>query len=48
MKDRELDARVIRFIREIGIAPERKVQTVGFDLTRGVAGNHLRSPVASA
>ena len=24
------------FVREIGIAPEGKVRTVGFDLTRGV------------
>jgi hypothetical protein len=36
MKDRELEARVMRFVREIGIAPEGKVRTVGFDLTRGV------------
>lgn len=26
----------MRFVREIGIAPEGKVRTVGFDLTRGV------------
>ena len=36
MKDRELEARVMRFVREIGIAPEGKVRTVGFDLARGV------------
>ncbi len=36
MKERELEARVMRFVREIGIAPEGKVRTVGFDLTRGV------------
>ena len=36
MKDRELEAKVIRFVREIGITPEGKVRTVGFDLTRGV------------
>lgn len=26
----------MRFVREIGIAPEGKVRTVDFDLTRGV------------
>ncbi len=26
----------MRFVREIGIAPNSKVRTVGFDLTRGV------------
>ena len=36
MKERELEARVIRFVREIGIAPEGKVRTVGFDFVRGV------------
>ena len=36
MKGRELEAKVMRFVREIGIAPEGKVRTVGFDLTRGV------------
>ena len=36
MKDRELEAKVMRFVRELGIAPEGKVRTVGFDLTRGV------------
>jgi len=36
MKDRELEAKVMRFVREIGIALEGKVHTVGFDLTRGV------------
>jgi hypothetical protein len=36
MKDRELEARVMRFVREIGIAPEGKVRTACFDLRRGV------------
>jgi hypothetical protein len=36
MKDRELEAKVMRFVREIGIAPEGKVRTVSFDLTRAV------------
>jgi hypothetical protein len=36
MKERELEAKVMRFVREIGIAPEGKVRAVGFDLTRGV------------
>ena len=36
MKERELEAKVMRFVREIGIAPQGKVRTVGFDLTRGV------------
>jgi hypothetical protein len=36
MKERELEAKVMRFVREIGIAPEGKVRRVGFDLTRGV------------
>jgi hypothetical protein len=36
MKDRELEARVMRFVREIGIAPDGKVRTVRFDLGRGV------------
>ena len=36
MKEREFEARVMRFVREIGIVPEGKVRTVGFDFTRGV------------
>ena len=36
MKDRELEAKVMRFVREIGITPEGKVRTVGFDLRGGV------------
>ncbi len=36
MEDRELEAKVMRFVREIGIAPDSKVRTVGFDLTRGL------------
>jgi hypothetical protein len=36
MKERELEAKVMRFVREIGISPDSKVRTVGFDLTRGV------------
>jgi len=36
MEDRELAAKVMRFVREIGIAPEGKVRTVSFDLPRGV------------
>ena len=36
MKDRELEAKVMRFVREIGIAAEGKVRTVDFDLGRGV------------
>jgi hypothetical protein len=36
MKERELEARVMRFVREIGIVPEGKVRTVGFDFTGGV------------
>jgi hypothetical protein len=36
MKDRELEAKVVRFVREIGIALEGKVRTVRFDFTRGV------------
>ena len=35
MKERELEAKVMRFVREIGIAPEGKVRTVGFDFTKG-------------
>ncbi|MET0916086.1 MAG: hypothetical protein ABWY81_07795 [Jiangellaceae bacterium] len=35
MKDRELEAKVMRFVREIGIAPDGKVRTVDFDLGRG-------------
>jgi hypothetical protein len=40
MKERELEARVMRFVREIGIAPEGRVRTVGFDFTRGVVVIH--------
>jgi hypothetical protein len=36
MKDRELEARVMRFVREIGIAPEGRVRTACFDFRRGV------------
>ena len=36
MRERELEARVMRFVREIGIAPEGKVRMVGFDLRSGV------------
>ena len=36
MKERELEAKVMRFVREIGIATDGKVRTVRFDLTRGV------------
>ncbi len=36
MKARELEARVLRFVREIGIAPDSRVRTVGFDLSRGL------------
>ena len=36
MKERELATKVMRFVREIGIAPEGKVRTVGFDFMRGV------------
>ena len=36
MKDRELEAKVMRFVRELGIALEGKVRTVGFDFTRGM------------
>src|SRR3954447_1877389 len=36
MEDRELAAKVMRLVREIGIAPEGKVRTVSFDLTRAV------------
>jgi hypothetical protein len=50
MKDRELEAKVMRFVREIGIAPEVKVRTVSFDLTRGVViiGTDEASYVARA
>jgi hypothetical protein len=50
MKDRELEAKVMRFVREIGIAPEDKVRTVSFDLTRGVViiGTDEASYVARA
>jgi hypothetical protein len=36
MKDRELEAKVLRFVREIGIAPEGKVRAVTCDVRRGV------------
>ena len=36
MEDRELAAKVMCLVREIGIAPEGKVRTVSFDLTRCV------------
>ena len=36
MKDREFEAKVMRFVREIGIAPDSKVRTVGLDLTGAV------------
>jgi hypothetical protein len=36
MKERELEARVMRFVREIGIAPGGKVRSVAFDLTRAL------------
>ena len=36
MKDRELEAKVMRFVREIGIAPEGKVRTVALDLRRSL------------
>jgi hypothetical protein len=36
VKERELEAKVMRFVRELGIAPEGKVRTVDFDFTRGV------------
>jgi hypothetical protein len=42
VKDRELEAKVMRFVREIGIAPEGKVRTVGFDLTRRGHHQHRR------
>ena len=50
MKDRELEAKVMRFVREIGIAPDGKVRTVSFDLTRGVViiGTEKASYVAPA
>ena len=35
MKERELEARVMRFVREVGIAPEGRVRSVGFDFVRG-------------
>jgi hypothetical protein len=40
MKDRELEATVMRWVREIGIAPDSKVRTVCFDLMRGVVILH--------
>jgi hypothetical protein len=36
MKERELEAKVMRFVREIGIATDGRVRSVGFDFTRGV------------
>jgi hypothetical protein len=36
MKDREFEATVMRFVREIGIAPDSKVRTVVLDLRRGM------------
>ena len=36
MKDGELEAEVMRFVREMGVSLEGKVRTVGFDLRRGV------------
>ncbi|WP_343908316.1 hypothetical protein [Nocardioides aquiterrae] len=36
MKERELEARVMRFLREIGISHAGKARTVSFDLTRGL------------
>lgn len=36
MKDREFEAKVMRFVREIGIAPDSKMRTVVCDLTRGM------------
>jgi hypothetical protein len=36
MRDRELEAKVLRFVREIGIALEGRVRTVAFDVTRAV------------
>lgn len=38
MKERELETKVMRFVREIGIAPAGKVHTVAFDVVRGEAG----------
>ena len=40
MKERELEAKVMAFVREIGIAPEGKVRAVGFDVMRGVVVIH--------
>ena len=40
MKQRELEAKAMGFLREIGIAPEGKVRTVDFDLTKGVVVIH--------
>jgi hypothetical protein len=36
MKDREFEAKVMRFVREIGIAADSKVREVVFDFTGGV------------
>ena len=47
-KERELEARVMRFVREIGIAPEGRVRTVGFDLTRGVVVIHTDETTCAA
>lgn len=35
MRERELEAKVMRFVREIGIAPADKLRTVAFDVVRG-------------
>jgi len=50
MKDRELEAKVMRFVRELGFAPEGRVRTVSFDLTRAVVvvGTDEASYVAPA
>jgi hypothetical protein len=36
MRERELEAKVMRFVREIGIALDGRVRTVAFDVTRAV------------
>jgi hypothetical protein len=36
MKDREFEIRVLRFVREMGIAHAGKVRTVGLDLMKDV------------
>jgi hypothetical protein len=48
MKDRKLEAKVLRFVREIGIPPDSKVRTVGFDLTRGVVVISTRVATSAA